>query len=198
MEVFATLCDFGDIIPHDTDSVVDLTLDRGRLGVAARLGSRARRGAATGQVRVIGFGPVQCSHSVRFVRASLGRCGRMVGSGEGHVSIVIGNDHARSALRGAWRLVCLHIFDLELKGLVSLVLSSVLVSKVGSISLRDGQGWIGLLLGSFLQHNWRLAQVIQASEVFSKNGGWLTLNSLSLPPCHPQLLQCPSSQSQSP
>lgn len=51
VDVFATLGNFGDIIPHDTDSVVDLTLDRGRLGASARLRSSARgarRGAAAG------------------------------------------------------------------------------------------------------------------------------------------------------
>jgi len=58
VEVFSTLSNFGDIISHDTDSVVDLTLDCCRLGVAACLGSSARRGATAGQVRVIGFGHI--------------------------------------------------------------------------------------------------------------------------------------------
>jgi hypothetical protein len=61
VDVFATLSNLGNVIPHDTDSVIDLTLYRGRLGVAARLGSSARRGTAAGQVRVIGFRPVQMS-----------------------------------------------------------------------------------------------------------------------------------------
>ena len=74
VEVLATLSDLGDIIPHDTDCIVNLTLDRGRLGVAACLGSSARRGASAGQVRVIWFRPVPSSHPVEFEFVSFGRC----------------------------------------------------------------------------------------------------------------------------
>ena len=55
VEPLATLRDFCDVLPHDTDGVIDLLLDSRGLRVA--LASRVRGGAATGQVGVIGFRP---------------------------------------------------------------------------------------------------------------------------------------------
>src|SRR5260370_31825117 len=114
MEVLSTLSNFGNIIPHDANSVVNLTLDRRCLGVAARLGSSARRGTAAGQVRVIGLGPVPvfrfraiCVYVIGLLWMK-GRCEW----GKGTSALGTAATTPVASLGGALGLVCLHIFDL--------------------------------------------------------------------------------------
>ena len=57
VQSFSSLRDFGDVLSHNSNSIVDLGLNLCRLGVAPCGRSRVRRRTATGKIRVIRFGP---------------------------------------------------------------------------------------------------------------------------------------------
>lgn len=56
IEPLLSLCNLGDVVPHNVHSVVDLSLDGGRLRIPSTAG-RVGRGAAAGEVGVIRLGP---------------------------------------------------------------------------------------------------------------------------------------------
>ena len=58
VEALAALSDFGDVLSHDADRVINLRLDRSGLGVPlAAAGGRAPGAAVAGEVRVVWLGP---------------------------------------------------------------------------------------------------------------------------------------------
>jgi len=93
--------------------------------------------------------------------------GKTVRGGEWHVSVGTGDYSARSALGGALRLVCLHVFDLGFEGSRLTRVVKCARVKMGLIS----SGWVGSLSGPFYYTTGDWRELFGVSEVFSKNGG---------------------------